>query len=686
MDDKINDAFSTEDADIVLVIDPDKTELDIVYRDLQTLGYPSITVESLEEGINSLKTYRIVVVICSYIQTNDVSGIELLKHMAANFPETERILLTPGDAIDSIPEIAKNAPLFSFLQKPWDLSRLQYTIERALEKNRLIKENLLLQQKLLKQHVSMAVRHKDFQDEMTLGGDVHKKMLFGTIPQDIPGFRAAASSLSSLAIEGDYLEFMLPTQTTIDLFIGNVIGKGIPVALVSTAIKTQLIRFGMPSTRSQVLKKERIWEEDLFTPEEILERVHRELIDQLIHFEYCSTLFYARFYLHKRIMKFIDCGFSKPLHYIVQENRISLLRGNNPPLGMSFQNEYKSQSIHFAPGDFFVFYSQTVLEAKNLKGEEFGIDRLIEAAYQYRNCSPEELTKLLSKTVSEFIQSEHPENDMTIVAISITHENLLEGEVHKTAKFKTDLSQLPAVRDFVYRSCIKAPGDSQQLSEQMQLAINEIFCNIVKHGFNTKSIGEIVLKVGLEERGIRFEIADQGPSFNPDEIREPSLAGDRFEGFGWYMVKKIVDEVVYLHKQVEEGWNHLELYKSYILEEETMEIGQINENDIMIITPKISSLDAKDVSEFKEKVMDTIQNKNPEGLKRFILDLKQIEFIDSSGLGSFLSILRYLRDHGSSLKLANMNTSVRTIFELVSMHKVFETYGTLEEAKNSFKK
>lgn len=686
MDYRKYDAQNSQAAHIVLVIDPDKEELDILYKDLHTLGYDSITAEGIEDALYTLKTNSVVVVICSFKQLSHQTGIEVLKHIAANFPETERILLTTGKITQSIPELGKNAPLFSILQKPWDLSRLEYTIERALEKHLIIKENLQLQQKLLKQQVSMAVRHKNFQDEMTLGGSVHKKMLFGSTPHEVPGFRPAATFLSSSHIEGSFFEFFQPTSITIDLIMGDVTGKGIPAALIGTAIKTQLMRYGMPSSRAQMLKKERTWEEDLFTPEEILEKVHQQLIDQLIQYNYYSPLFYARFCLRKRILKYIDCGFAKPLHYNAKENRISMIRGNNPPLGMSTENTYKSQMITYEPGDLFVFYSSSVIEAKNLKGEIFGIERLIKTTEEYKNCLPEELVHQLAKSVGDFIQMEHPENDIILIVIEITHEVLLKGVSRITAKFKTDLSQLSAVRDLVARSCMNAPGDSQQLSEQMQLAINEIFCNIVKHGFKTKSIGEIVLKIGLEENGIRFEIADQGPSFNPDEIQEPSLAGDRFEGFGWYMVKKIVDEIIYLHKQVDDGWNHLELYKSYILEDGTMEIGRITTDDMMIITPKISSLDAKDVSEFKEKVMDTIQNQNPTGLKKFILDLKQIEFVDSSGLGSFLSILRYLRDHGGSLKLANMNTPVKTIFELVSMHKVFEIYGTLEEAKNSFKK
>jgi anti-anti-sigma factor len=671
----------SEVSDIIILIDCDKEELDLLYKDLQTLGYASITAERLEECSNYLKMKNLSAVVCSQKNDSDYNGIAILDHFAENYPEIERILLTDSELIE-----ASYDTQCSFLHRPWDLTELKYTIERALERSRLIKHNNLLQQKLLKQHVSLAQQQKILNEELTLGEKIHKKILQSPTPSHIPGFKVGTASSSAAHVEGGFFEFLTPAPNTVDFVIGDINETGISSALIASGIKTQFARFSSPGGRSQVMRKERIWEEDIFTPEEILQRVHNELFEQLSVFEYYATLFYARFCLKKRILKFIDCGFTKPLHYIAKEDRIALLRGNSYPLGVNYDSDYRSQSIHFSSGDCFIFYSDGVLEAKNSKGEAFGLERLIACAREHHHLDPDNIAENLAQAVMRFSELDEPDHDLTIVAIAITSESLISDNTPKTAKFKTDLSQLPAVRDFVLRSCMIVPGDTEQLSQQMQLAINEIFCNIVKHGFKAKSIGEIVIQVELESEGIRFDISDQGPPFNPDEIQEPSLAGDRYEGFGWYMVKKLVDEIVYLHKQVDDGWNHLELYKSYILEKPPMEIEHLIDDDTIIIVPKVSSLDAKDVPEFKEKVLDIIMNQNPTGLKNFIIDLKHIDFIDSSGLGSFLSILRHLRDRGGSLRLSGMNKSVRTIFELVSMHKVFETYGTPEEAKNSFKK
>lgn len=112
-----------------------------------------------------------------------------------------------------------------------------------------------------------------------------------------------------------------------------------------------------------------------------------------------------------------------------------------------------------------------------------------------------------------------------------------------------------------------------------------------------------------------------------------------------------------------------------------MMISCDKKNNVLVITPKTEVLDALASPEFKQKVMDLINNKDS---KNVVLDLHQLQFIDSSGLGSFLSVLRVLHGHGGELKLACMNRPVRAVFELVSMHKIFEIFNSTDEAVKSF--
>ncbi|MCE5316725.1 MAG: STAS domain-containing protein [Parachlamydia sp.] len=103
-------------------------------------------------------------------------------------------------------------------------------------------------------------------------------------------------------------------------------------------------------------------------------------------------------------------------------------------------------------------------------------------------------------------------------------------------------------------------------------------------------------------------------------------------------------------------------------------------NDVLIITLDGERLDAHVATDFKQKVIELLSSIEQ---KHVIFDLHALHFIDSSGLSAFLSILRTLHHKGGELKLASLNKPVRMVFELVSMHKIFEIYDTTDAAERS---
>ena len=113
-----------------------------------------------------------------------------------------------------------------------------------------------------------------------------------------------------------------------------------------------------------------------------------------------------------------------------------------------------------------------------------------------------------------------------------------------------------------------------------------------------------------------------------------------------------------------------------------MELSHDNKDGVLVVTLEGEHLDAKETPFFKQKVVDLLDN---ESVSRAVFDLHRLQFIDSSGLGAFLSILKILHGKGGDLKLAGMNRTIRTMFELVCMHKIFEIFNSPEEALRSFK-
>ena len=68
----------------------------------------------------------------------------------------------------------------------------------------------------------------------------------------------------------------------------------------------------------------------------------------------------------------------------------------------------------------------------------------------------------------------------------------------------------------------------------------------------------------------------------------------------------------------------------------------------------------------------------------FVFDMTQLNYMDSSALGTMVGCIKHLREIGGDLKLFGMTKRVRALFEMVRMHHIFEIFDTREEALDSF--
>lgn len=70
---------------------------------------------------------------------------------------------------------------------------------------------------------------------------------------------------------------------------------------------------------------------------------------------------------------------------------------------------------------------------------------------------------------------------------------------------------------------------------------------------------------------------------------------------------------------------------------------------------------------------------------KLVLNLEGIRFIDSSGFGVFLSIMKTANNNHGQFKICNLGKEVMELFKLLQLHNVFELYDTQEKCIESFK-
>jgi anti-sigma B factor antagonist len=110
-----------------------------------------------------------------------------------------------------------------------------------------------------------------------------------------------------------------------------------------------------------------------------------------------------------------------------------------------------------------------------------------------------------------------------------------------------------------------------------------------------------------------------------------------------------------------------------------MEFRVEKANDVAVVAMPVAELDAANTAEFKRDMAPVL-----EAHDKIVLDLTRLRFIDSAGLGAFLSCLRKLTEKRGDLKLCAVSKQVRTAFALVRMHRILDIYDTREEATRAF--
>ena len=89
-------------------------------------------------------------------------------------------------------------------------------------------------------------------------------------------------------------------------------------------------------------------------------------------------------------------------------------------------------------------------------------------------------------------------------------------------------------------------------------------------------------------------------------------------------------------------------------------------------------LDMATRREFQDFVRDVVDA----GARQVVFDMAQVPFMDSSGLGALVELLKLLRDRGGRLGLAAAQRQVRTVLELSAIDQVVELYDSVEAAED----
>jgi sigma-B regulation protein RsbU (phosphoserine phosphatase) len=428
-----------------------------------------------------------------------------------------------------------------------ELEQRVITRTAQLEAANRLKEELVLHERAISTELEQ-LRSRDVE----VGLRIQQSLLLGQPPL-VPGLEIAALTVPSQRIDGDFYIFLTYPDRSLDVIVGDVMGKGIPAALLGAATKSQLFK-----ALSYLLAESR--DGRLPEPEDIVMLAHAEIVRHLIDLESFVTLCYVRLDLDRRVLTLVDCGHTGIVHWHAATGRCEVLHGDCLPLGIREGEVFDQISAPFELHDVLLLYSDGITEARNAAGELFGVERLKGHMESNAGLEPVLLADSIRRAVAAFTGLSLLSDDLTSVAIRIGERPVAEARAEM--EILSDLRELRNLRRFVRQFCgtLHDPVPGEDLVDALELAVSEASSNIMQHAYHGRAGQRIHMETEAFAESITVTLRHLGAGFDSSAMAPAPPDGTRESGFGTYIIFRSVDQVRYYRD--ERGRNCVALVKN----------------------------------------------------------------------------------------------------------------------------
>jgi len=372
--------------------------------------------------------------------------------------------------------------------------------------------------------------------ELAIGNQIQRSLLFAEVPANIGTLSIATYTEPSKGIDGDFYEFFSYSPTCFDLSIGDVMGKGIPAALIGAAVKQQmnlviaeqLTKTG-PSGHTP-------------GPAELMNALNAKVGHRLIQLDSFITLAYMRIDLLKNTATFVDAGHTRVIH--TGADGLRLLHGDNLPLGVMEDEHYVQNEVSLRTGDLMFLYSDGITEARNPAGEEYGVERLCELVQTLhtKHIPSPILIQAVRRTLRDYEQIATLSDDRTCIAMQLNDHDDSDNPP-RYFELPWRLNTLSLLRQEIERMAHRA-ALSDDARDALTLAAFEACTNVIRH--SSRRLHDATLHGCLADHDdfISLTLHYLGENYTPSET-EPDFSGESEGGFGLFIIRNSVDEVIY---------------------------------------------------------------------------------------------------------------------------------------------
>lgn len=368
------------------------------------------------------------------------------------------------------------------------------------------------------------------QEAMNIAREVQQNLL-PKQAYSIDGLEFEGVSIYCDETGGDYFD-IIPSHenpSQLNVVVGDVVGHGIGAALLMATVRA-LIRCRVKQAGALP---------------EVIRDVNKLLCLDTVQAGNFVTLFFLEIDIDAKKLNWIRCGHEPAIIFSLETGEFSEALGEGVPLGFEPSWEYTENTLKLESGEHLVLIgSDGVWEVENIRGENFGKDRVKAIMKEYCSLSPKGILGKISSEI-EIFREGHPQNDDITLAL-VKMGDLVKSSL-KLVGDPLNLELLVSKLESLAEQWLLTP---KQVFE-INLVLEELCVNVRNHGGRAE---ETVIDITFEKApdSMDITIVDNGKPYDPTQVMkvdtEQALEERSVGGLGVYLVGKYVDSMEYLRE------------------------------------------------------------------------------------------------------------------------------------------
>ncbi len=236
--------------------------------------------------------------------------------------------------------------------------------------------------------------------------EIAQQIQTSLLPSEAPnlfGIELAGRCISATHVGGDYYDYFLRDDHTVDLLIADVSGHSVGAALIMAEVRTLL--------RPQV--------NFAHNASTILKLLNTQLYDDLTRTELFITMFYAKYDSATGRLSYANAGHNRPIICREGEKSFIELDAEGLIIGVKPSVIFEERSIELVKGDVLLFYTDGLIEARNREGELFGAQRICTHLKTLHHLPAKDIIDSFYSAVTKYTELETFQDDISLVVLKI---------------------------------------------------------------------------------------------------------------------------------------------------------------------------------------------------------------------------------------------------------------------------